>query len=623
MTGTAAILPKHKFTSATGIPLANGTLTTYLAGTTTLSGTWQDSDLSTANTNPIELDAAGECTLWLDRTKYYKMVLKNSAGVIQWTQDNIAGWGSLSSDAGLIGYTPAGVGAVDTTVQTKLRESVSVLDFGAIADDATDNTVGFATAIAAVPVGGMLFFPAGYYRGSLIVWRSDITIMGAGSASTRIKLPNNAAAITVPWESGGTITGLPNVIEISDCAMGNSATARQNVSVIGLTVDGNYANNTEPVTDLFGHGIIATKTSNLVVDDVVAQNCYLTGIDVVINSNYAKVNARVANCGAAALAYPNFDINSSKYGIFNIISSGGVYGGRMLDNCWGNQLNISVYNPSGTGLVYNNQTANSSYSNIINVNVVDGCTTGQGVAVGSNCYNSIINATVRNVTGIGFYVVGSSATYAPRGNQFNINTYYCGSGAVYDLNGLHNSYEITSRHDGKTGAAGSHFAVDVGGKYNKFSVNVEDTSTPQVRGIAVRAGAEYNTFTDFTHNTLVQTFLLSDTSNTTNYPTRYATGASNVQTTLTLEAGWSADYGVNPSYSKDSNGYVSVSGSVSGGAGTLAVLPAGYRPLAALRIPTLSAELPAIVTVSTAGEIAVSIGSVIRVNLPPIRFFAG
>lgn len=37
-------------------------------------------------------------------------------------------------------YTPAGTGAVARTVQAKLRETVSVLDFGAVADGATDDT---------------------------------------------------------------------------------------------------------------------------------------------------------------------------------------------------------------------------------------------------------------------------------------------------------------------------------------------------------------------------------------------------------------------------------------------------------------------------------------------------
>jgi Pectate lyase superfamily protein len=43
-------------------------------------------------------------------------------------------------------YTPAGSGAVATTVQTKLRESVSVKDFGAIGDGVADDTAAFALA---------------------------------------------------------------------------------------------------------------------------------------------------------------------------------------------------------------------------------------------------------------------------------------------------------------------------------------------------------------------------------------------------------------------------------------------------------------------------------------------
>lgn len=89
MSGVIATIPKYQFLATDGTPLAAGTLTTYLAGTTTLSNTWQDSALTSANTNPITLDSRGECVLWLDSTKSYKFLLKNSAGVTQWTVDNI------------------------------------------------------------------------------------------------------------------------------------------------------------------------------------------------------------------------------------------------------------------------------------------------------------------------------------------------------------------------------------------------------------------------------------------------------------------------------------------------------------------------------------------------------
>lgn len=90
MTGVIATIPKLAF-SANGAPLANGTVTTYLAGTTTLATTWQDKAQTSANTNPIVLDSRGEATIWLDGTKTYKFVLKDSTGATQWTTDNISG----------------------------------------------------------------------------------------------------------------------------------------------------------------------------------------------------------------------------------------------------------------------------------------------------------------------------------------------------------------------------------------------------------------------------------------------------------------------------------------------------------------------------------------------------
>jgi hypothetical protein len=52
------------------------------------------------------------------------------------------------SGSSLVGYLPAGTGAVATTVQGKLRESVSVKDFGAVCNGIADDTAAIIAAFA-------------------------------------------------------------------------------------------------------------------------------------------------------------------------------------------------------------------------------------------------------------------------------------------------------------------------------------------------------------------------------------------------------------------------------------------------------------------------------------------
>lgn len=88
--------------SQNGVPLVGGKLFSYAAGTTSKLATYIDTTGLVANTNPIILDANGQCDLFLDTSKNYKFVLSPATDTDPptgpyWTRDNIPGGLSSSS----------------------------------------------------------------------------------------------------------------------------------------------------------------------------------------------------------------------------------------------------------------------------------------------------------------------------------------------------------------------------------------------------------------------------------------------------------------------------------------------------------------------------------------------
>lgn len=150
----ATLLPegKQSFTDSEGKPLVGGKVYTYDAGTSSPRPTYADAAGTVPNTNPIILDARGEATIFWSGA--YKVVLKDAADNTVWTTDGVstanannipaddgAGgtlWTTVagfivflmsSLGASILGFIQAGVGSVARSIQSKLRDSVSVADF--------------------------------------------------------------------------------------------------------------------------------------------------------------------------------------------------------------------------------------------------------------------------------------------------------------------------------------------------------------------------------------------------------------------------------------------------------------------------------------------------------------
>jgi len=167
----------QQFFDNNGVILSGGKLYSYAAGTTTPQAAYTSASGATPHTNPIILNSAGRVAtgeIWLTAGENYKFSLFTSTDVLIATWDNITGINGtgITSNAVNVEYDPAGSGAVATTVQAKLRESVSVQDFGAVGDGVTDDYAAIVLALTAA-AGKRLIFP---YTGAAYKFGTNLTI---------------------------------------------------------------------------------------------------------------------------------------------------------------------------------------------------------------------------------------------------------------------------------------------------------------------------------------------------------------------------------------------------------------------------------------------------------------
>jgi hypothetical protein len=157
-----------------------------------------------------------------------------------------------ATTAALVTYTQGGTGAVTYTVQSKLRQYVSVKDFGAVGDGTTDDTAAIQAALNAAP---SVLLPAGTYKVSAqLNLNANNTLFGDGMYISKIQA--TAALLNL------------NVLSANDVS---------NVEISSLGVYGTVGS--LPNTAIFIQNSSNSKVLNNYVQDISHVGVNLNGRD--------------------------------------------------------------------------------------------------------------------------------------------------------------------------------------------------------------------------------------------------------------------------------------------------------------------------------------------------------
>lgn len=222
-------------------------------------------------------------TVCIDDNGTNRILIKQSLSSFDTLQyEDSRGWEVVPGTLGT--FIQSGTGAVERTAQDKMRDIISVKDFGAVGDGTNDDTAeiqacfnAFSSGTTGVGVGGSatpptIYFPSGSYKiSSTIQFPNAIRIAGAGKWNSRIIAASGFTGIMVQDKGNGSKvqfsdleidandeTGVTSLLEIGTTTspfgtegyiqnmLLRGGTSAVNTGTVGLKIKGNvYA-----VTDI-------------------------------------------------------------------------------------------------------------------------------------------------------------------------------------------------------------------------------------------------------------------------------------------------------------------------------------------------------------------------------------
>lgn len=252
--------------------------------------------------NPLQV------TLYVAPPNLSTLVIKSSASYPVATP--------TTTDASLVTYQNPGAGSVQTTVDSKLRESVSVKDFGAVGDGVTNDWQACQEACDYIQSlgGGTVIFPAGgTYRlaaNSIVIWGSNVNLIGYGAT---IYFDNAGGAagtygdpITVLGKQNGLTYYSPQVAGsyTSGQVYSGASAASVNVNIEGFKITfGTHSSDTI-------NGVSGLNCEHVTVSNVVVQGVPQTGFAFVATGNFHCLGVTLNNCLVDGSGMQGFRFNS-------------------------------------------------------------------------------------------------------------------------------------------------------------------------------------------------------------------------------------------------------------------------------------------------------------------------
>lgn len=475
-----------QFFDGNGNPLAGGKLYTYSANTTSPLACYTNESGSIAHTNPIILDSTGRVPggeVWLTDLVQYKFELYTYANVLIGSYDDISGINETvaassvsftgfkgqvgtvqdladSDGSDWIGYLPASPG-VARSAQDKMRDTVSVKDFGAVGDGSTDDTSAIQATINAVGAagGGTVYFPAGTYKISskLTVANNGVYLVGAGRRGTTLS-PTAMSTDHILFDtvSNGGLSHL--AIIPSGAQTGSTASVRvlncNRVVLDSFLIFGNCQ--TGVVCD--GGAIqFLTTISNFQID-----SCAFSGIQVGNGANFAQdttiFEGVVANCSVGILLTHCSGVYATSIDVLSCINNGIASfpaTGHIVSACFFTAV-LADTTTNGNGFAFFNNGGKISDINLVNC-WGSSCFL-DGLVCGTNCDGILISSSrFINNRRNGIYLQGGT-NYTITGNQIGMNS-MSGSGAYHGIAIASNISHFTIENNFSGGPLGKIGAI--------------------------------------------------------------------------------------------------------------------------------------------------------------------